>query len=73
MTALSLSKPHGLKTLLDRIKEDEYAKNLILDFDSPLKAQAGKGILKKTRGSKRSVHQKCLKKVRFCPNLWKKF
>jgi len=81
LTGLSPSRPHGMKTLFQAIKNDEYAKNLLTFDDSPRKSpQKGGGkpkkvIVKKGDRFKRPISSKCpIKKLnttaRYCPEIW---
>lgn len=73
LTGLTPRRPHGLRHLLDAIKKDDYAKNLILSFNET--PQEGTGKVQKVQRVKRSAPIKypkknANKKVRFCPEIW---
>jgi hypothetical protein len=77
LTGLTSRRPPGLQRLLESIRDDEYARQLILDFDSP--RQKGKGAIRTqsppiTRLSPPPPQcQKNIKttnQVHFCPEIW---
>lgn len=77
LAGLTPRRPQGLRKLLSEIEEDDYAKNLILDFKSSQKGKGHSNVIsvQNIKDQKRSLQLKCptnkgTKIMRYCPEIW---